>query len=411
MNINEHIDSMNIMFPLKNKIIKKDESESEIEESTSDEEIENNKVVKKRGRPPKNKNNVIKKDDESEFEIEEFTSDDESESEIEECSSNDEIENNKVVKKRGRPPKNKNENNEVVKKRGRPPKNKNENNEGVKKRGRPPKNKNENNEGVKKRGRPPKNKNENNEGVKKRDKYHKKMIIDDDSEFEMEEFTSDDEIEKSRKRTKSSESINLKSKKSFDNNENKNIANMIFASRMGILKKSGNYDEYNSYLGLLDSYEHNTSHHIEICGIDRKNILIIESDINVHNSHIKEKFNSFHGTLEEYSKKKTSYCDKICLGWYFDTCGTIKTQEYGILQTIEKLNLISGSVLGFTFCRRGVPINEHYNNHENFRDKLIKILGKKGFGFEKIFSNDYSGNKIDHRTNGNPMNNFFLEVI
>ena len=248
-----------------------------------------------------------------------------------------------------------------------------------------------------------KNKNNRGRGRPRNDEY----------EYEIEEFTSDKEIEnpKKRKKYESKKDSIVKTNKSFDDNENKNIANIIFASHIIILKQNGNYNKDEFYVALLDSYEHNSSRNLINCGIKKDNILMIELDNYVYNSHINENFNSFHGSLEKYSEKDTPYSNKICFGWYFDTCATIKTQEKGILQTIEKLNLVSGSILGFTFCRRGVTIEEHYNKHEDFRDKVIKILANKGFGFDKIFSNDYSGNKIEYRTTGSPMDNFFFKVI
>lgn len=332
-----------------------------------------------------------------------------------------------LQKKRGRPPKYPKNSSSITKKNVFTKKDL-ENGKIIKKRrGRPPKclkdkllNTTQNIVNVehkKKRGRPPKN----------------KIIIE---EFEDEEYEEDDENEEdeeedefedeededeseepAKKRCKISKSKS-KSKsefKSYSNNENKSCTNKIFVTE--VIKTRRNRYSYNDeyFVGALDSGGLNTCKCLIGCGIKSENILLVERKKEVNIKHKKKGFNSYYGTLkkysEDYSEDNEIYWNKICYGWYFDTCGTIKTQGEGILQIIKRLNLTNGSSLGFTFCLRGVKSINYHDEYECFRDTVVNILRKKGFGYERVYFCDYCGDKYGKRARGSSMFTFFIKVI
>lgn len=202
-----------------------------------------------------------------------------------------------------------------------------------------------------------------------------------------------------RKKLEKSKQILIKS---FNNNENKNICNIIFTSEIiKIINKQNN----NFFLGVLDSVEHNTSKYLISCGIKKKQILIVEKNNDVYNSHIQNDFKTFKGSLNDLSKKKIVWTSD-CLGWYFDTCGCIRKQEQGILNIIRDLNLINGSILGFTFSKRGNKGDVHKDKYDEFKNKLKKIIN-----FKIIYELEYSGNKFMEPNYQANMQTLIIKVI
>jgi hypothetical protein len=190
--------------------------------------------------------------------------------------------------------------------------------------------------------------------------------------------------------------------KSFNNNENKNICNIIFTSEIiKIINKQNN----NFFLGVLDSVDCNSSKYLISCGIKKEQILLVEKNNDVYNSHIQNDFKTFKGSLNDLSKKKIVWTSD-CLGWYFDTCGCIRTQEPGILNIIRDLNLINGSILGFTFSKRGGAGDVHKKKYEKFKNKLKKIIN-----FKIIYELEYSGNKFMEPNNQSKMQTLIIKVI
>ena len=275
-----------------------------------------------------------------------------------------------VKKKPGRPPK---EFNGIVKRGpGRPPKELN----GIVKRGpgRPPKELND----IVKRGpgRPPKELN----GIVKR---------------------GPGRPPKELKIPKENSIINNNLNKSFDNNENKNICNNIFTLEIIKIRNNNNF-----FVGVLDSVEYNTSNSLMKYGIKKNQIFLVEENDYVYNSHIQNDFKTYNGSLDKFVESNIKF-NKDCLGWYFDTCNSISTQEQGILNIIRDLNLIPGSILGFTFDKRGRAGSIHKTNIVNFQNDLEKIIN-----FEKIYELEYSGDKFgEYQKNASNMHTFFIKVI
>ena len=196
----------------------------------------------------------------------------------------------------------------------------------------------------------------------------------------------------------------INSIKSFDNNENKNICNEIISSG---IKKIDNIDNKNDFfVGALDSVEHNTSNTLMKCGIKKEQIFLVETNNDVYNSHIQNDFKTYKGSLDEFVESNIKF-NKECLGWYFDTCGCIRTQEPGILNIISDLKLISGSILGFTFSKRDNAGNKHQKQLDKFILKLKKIID-----FEMIYELEYSGDKFgEYQKNASKMHTLIIKVI
>lgn len=188
--------------------------------------------------------------------------------------------------------------------------------------------------------------------------------------------------------------------KSFNNNENKNICNKIFSSKINKIENKNNF-----FVGVLDSVERNTSKYLISCGIKKEQIFLVEKNDYIYNSHIQNDFKTFKGSLNDLSKKKIVWTSD-CLGWYFDTCGCIRTQEPGILNIIRDLNLINGSILGFTFSKRGGAGDVHKKKYEKFKNKLKKIIN-----FKIIYELEYSGNKFMEPNNQAKMQTLIIKVI
>ena len=193
----------------------------------------------------------------------------------------------------------------------------------------------------------------------------------------------------------------INSIKSFDNNENKNICNETFSSG---IKKIDNKNDF--FVGALDSVEHNTSNSLMKYGIKKEQIFLVENNNDVYNSHIQNDFKTFKGSLDEFVESNIKF-NKECLGWYFDTCGCIRTQEPGILNIIRDLNLINGSILGFTFSKRDNAGNKHQKQLNKFILKLEKIIN-----FEIIYELEYSGDKFgEYQKNASKMHTLIIKVI
>jgi hypothetical protein len=193
----------------------------------------------------------------------------------------------------------------------------------------------------------------------------------------------------------------INSIKSFDNNENKNMCNKTFSSEINKIDNKNNF-----FVGVLDSVEHNTSNCLMKYGIKKEQIFLVEKHNGVYNSHIQNDFKTFKGSLNDLSKKKIVWTSD-CLGWYFDTCGCIRTQEPGILNIIRDLNLINGSILGFTFSKRDNAGNKHQKQLDKFILKLKKIID-----FEIIYELEYSGDKFgEYQKNASKMHTLIIKVI
>jgi hypothetical protein len=194
----------------------------------------------------------------------------------------------------------------------------------------------------------------------------------------------------------------VKSIKDFPaSNQNKILANSVFASHVVIQGKKADY-----YSGkkndcfrviVLDGIENNTSNTLMSMGIKKENIRIIEHNEDVSASHIKNNFKTFCGSLEKYGQLNIAI--KPCLGAYFDTCVTINTETNGILSVLKNQCFIEGTVLMFTFTRQRNTKEEYSKDKDTFIKKLNILIARKGFGFnEKIIDNDYSGELVFNRT-------------
>lgn len=195
--------------------------------------------------------------------------------------------------------------------------------------------------------------------------------------------------------------------KSFENNENKNLVNNLFSSFIALLKKKQTKQNDSYVVGALDGIERNTSNCLLSLGIRKEECLLVEYNKEIANSHISVGFATYSGSLEDFAMEAVNdWKDHKCLGWYFDMCQTIATQKEGIFNTIRNLNLIDGSVLAFTFCRRGMTIEDYYQQRALFINELSNGLKWKGFTLVFKEENDYSGKFMFEREREAPMNSF-----
>lgn len=212
--------------------------------------------------------------------------------------------------------------------------------------------------------------------------------------------------------------VNTNPNKSFANNENKTFVNSLIAINVAILLKSLNKDyRQQCFFGALDSVEHNTSNTLMSMGIKKSSILLVQNVPTIANHHSNSSFAVHSGTLEDfasnkndelYRQKNQSWRTFPCLGWYFDTCGMIKTQKKGILDTIKKSNLVDGSILGFTFCRGRISAKKYEEEKSNFIRELRGFLEWKGFelNLDPTYDHNYSGQFVFKSSSGTPMNSF-----
>lgn len=213
----------------------------------------------------------------------------------------------------------------------------------------------------------------------------------------------------------------VKVTKNFKNNHNKNFINYLFGSE--IIKSAKcindfNWDKY--YIGALDAKERNTSNVLISLGVIKNSILLVEHDDKVSKSHYESGFCVHEGNLNNFSNDEYDeiYSDELsnwrnckCLGWYFDLCKTIQTEKEGIINTINKTNLVNGSVLSFTFCRRWTKHYEYANDKNLFIQKVKNILNKKGFILKEVIDHYYRGTLILHKSKGMDMNTFMYTVV
>jgi hypothetical protein len=205
-----------------------------------------------------------------------------------------------------------------------------------------------------------------------------------------------------------------KKNKSFENNENKNYINANFMTEVVNSKLENNCYENNYFVGVLDSIENNTSNTLISNGIKKENILLVESNKEIAKLHIEKKFKTYFGTLKEFGNDNTNETflkNNKCLGWYFDTCGTISTQNKGVFNSIKKSNLINGTILGFTFCRSRMSCSKYITHKHLFMNDLNVLTNTKGLMCVDIFNRDYSGKFIFKRSRNSHMNSFFVKCI
>jgi hypothetical protein len=208
-------------------------------------------------------------------------------------------------------------------------------------------------------------------------------------------------------------------KKSFsENNENKNLVNKVFTCGVVKLRLSlpKLFDDW--FVGALDSVERNTSNELLSVGIDKTNILLLESNIDVANSHEANGF-PVHGGIDfgsdehdiMYSQPGQSYRTYGCLGVYFDTCGQITKQKDSIFEVIKKLTLLPGSVFGFTFCRSRISNDVYFSDKELFMREIDGLLKSKNL---RRVSTDldllYSGRELMKNSKESHMNSFVITL-
>lgn len=208
--------------------------------------------------------------------------------------------------------------------------------------------------------------------------------------------------------------FNNKSKlKSFENNENKNLVNINFASEITkcIISLNDTSNICKLYCGVLDSVEHSTSNMLVSCGFDKNNIVMPEIDFDTFKLHQFFGFTqSFYGNLENYALGVNQ--QQQFISWYFDTCGFIDKQKKGIFDVMENTNFCDESILAFTFCRSRTSIENYLKQKSDFFDELEQKLMKKNFSIhQKLLDYDYSGSKIAKREKSAHMNSIILRII
>ena len=78
--------------------------------------------------------------------------------------------------------------------------------------------------------------------------------------------------------------------KSFENNQNKTLINSIFGSKIISSIIMNNYNSCKYYVGILDGIEHNTSKTLISIGMDKKSILLVESNNVLASAHKNDNF-------------------------------------------------------------------------------------------------------------------------
>lgn len=210
--------------------------------------------------------------------------------------------------------------------------------------------------------------------------------------------------------------------KDFSNNQNKTFINTMFSNY--VVNTLYSTSLKNIFVGALDSVERNTSIALQNVGVPKNNILLIEREHHIYKSHKNAGYNAIQVSkdgLTDYANQRyvnmsTSFewNNTRCVGWYFDMCGSITTQQHGILSTITKLNLIDNAILGFTFCKRthGKPYESSKND---FLTELKKCLLKKKFKHETIVDRDYNGKQFFKESSTDTkkhasMNSFIIKI-
>jgi hypothetical protein len=209
---------------------------------------------------------------------------------------------------------------------------------------------------------------------------------------------------------------NSKTVKSFQHSENKMFFNTMFSNH---IVDSLQYNR-DFYVGALDSVERNTSSALQNVGIPIENILLVERERYIYDSHVSAGYNVFEVgkdgltdfSNQHYKRQNSSFnwTTSKCAGWCFDTCGEVTCQKNGILKTISKLDLLTGAILSFTFCQR--TTGGSYEDHKQlFLRELAHCLLDKNFIFEKIIDRDYSGKKFFERSHNDSMMNTIIIKI
>ena len=207
-------------------------------------------------------------------------------------------------------------------------------------------------------------------------------------------------------------------KKSFSFNENKNAVNAIFTA--GILKaRLSCGDDDNWFVGGLDSTELNTTNSLVSVGIGKENILLLEVDKKVTESHFAAGVPVHQGDDfgddahdETYNQPGQAYRTYKCIGFYFDTCGHIRTQKKSVLSAIEKLCLIPGSVLGFTFCRSRISCENFAEDKKHFLKEVDDVLKDKALKRGNLeLDLMYSGQKLLVTSREAHMNSFIYSLV
>lgn len=209
-------------------------------------------------------------------------------------------------------------------------------------------------------------------------------------------------------------------KKDFTDNQNKLFVNHHFAQLViQAFLGSRHPSWFNSFVGVLDSVERNTCETFLSYGVPKDSLLIVEMDPTVAQIHTNAGFATTHeGTLTDfasddyddlYHEEGRAWRVYSCRGFYFDTCGTISTQKKGIFDTILKLQLISQSILGFTFTKRSTIQGAKYEEERNlFNSELSLLLRKKGFQMCLKLEHAYSGDCLFEKSPGAAMDTFIV---
>ena len=205
-------------------------------------------------------------------------------------------------------------------------------------------------------------------------------------------------------------------KKVFSLNENKNAVNTIFTA--GVLRTRLNLQNDNWFVGALDSIELNTTKSLMSVGINKENILLLEVDSKVTQSHVAAGIpvhlgddfgNDAHD--ETYNRPGQSYRNYKCLGFYFDTCGHVSKQKTSVLSAMEKLCLIPGSVLGFTFCRSRLSCDKFAEDKKQFLKEVDDVLKNKALKRGNLeLDLMYSGQKLLVTSREAHMNSFIYTL-
>jgi hypothetical protein len=194
-------------------------------------------------------------------------------------------------------------------------------------------------------------------------------------------------------------------KKIFYNNLTKNKINAKFA------KLTSNVMTKNAFTLVLDSVERNTCHYLEKQGISKENILLVEMNKPVADTHLEAGYACHNGSLEDFASERwdkpyrengQAWRKYPCSSAYFDMYGRLDTQKRGIIRTIRRLNLLPNAVLAFTFCRRGMS-NDAFECHlKIFLDALS--IKKFKICFKKYYSGDGCGSR------GSPMCTIIIKL-
>jgi len=207
--------------------------------------------------------------------------------------------------------------------------------------------------------------------------------------------------------------------KCFLNNENKAYINATFAVMiMSLIHRIKDFTFDNCFIGAFDGVERKTANSLISMGFQQSAILLNEMNTEVANSHLKAGFCVHEGTDfgdssfdKLYSEEGQAWRKYDCLGWYFDTCGEIHTQKPSLLSTIRKLNLINGSVLGFTFCRSRTTVEDYAKQKKLFIKDVNKILAARKMELRVDSDHDYSGSFMFKRSRESHMNSFMCSVV